>query len=80
MLVFADEEGSTAGQIETMLAPIKDRDAIVVFIERKTKHGFRSECHGFDDVLTHAPSNIPIVMLGWQSPLACGARVSKRFV
>jgi len=70
MLVFADEEERPLGRIAEMLAPIEDRDAVVVFIERKKKLGFRQECHGFDDVLAHAPSGVPVVMLGWQSPLA----------
>jgi hypothetical protein len=66
MQIFADD--GPMGEIEKMLAPIKDREGVIVFVERQIEHHFRQECLGLDDVLAHAPSGVPIVMLAWQSP------------
>lgn len=67
MKIFADDEQGTE-TIDALVTSIRDSNAMVVFLERKTGYSNRQDIAGLNDVLTHAPSGTPIIMLGWMSP------------
>lgn len=68
MRVIADDGLHGGEVIEKWLTSINDRDAVIVLLERKTGNAHRQEIPGLNDALAHAPSGIPVVMLGWLSP------------
>ena len=66
---FIADDGPHGGEvIEKLLVSISDRDAVVVLLERAAANAHRQDITGLDDALVHAPSGIPMIMLGWFSP------------
>jgi hypothetical protein len=66
MKIIADN-GPLGEFLDKAFAPLNNHDGVIVFVEHAVKRGFRSELHGLDDTLAHAPSGVPVVMLAWQS-------------
>ncbi len=58
-------DSALAKTIEAICNDIHQRDGVVVFLEHK-KSGFNlQDIPGLDDVLEHARTGVPVVMLGW---------------